>query len=363
MTNIRKQIISEMANEIKEEVFSFSTPTQKTKVEFINSGSTVLNLMLSGKGKNGGWARGRVVNIIGDGSSGKTLLSLEMAARCFHMLNKEPETFSKVKNVKIVYNNVEGVMDFPITEMYGSEFENAVEWIQLPTIESFGRDYTRRVEAMKDGDFLLYIVDSMDTLISEDSQERFLKAAEKDQSEDSSYGMEKQKYSGKFFSNLCGIGQGKDATLVIISQVRENIGVTFGKKYRRAGGKALDFFTHQCCWLAVKNHLKKTVKGETRTYGVQVKAKLERSKVSKPFREADFTILFDYGVDQILSDIVYLFGEKEKNIEFNGQSFGNQEKLVAYIEENNLQDELAEMVEEKWNVVEDGIKANRKKKF
>lgn len=356
----RNQIVSDMAKEIKEETF---LPTQKIKVEFLDSGSTVLNLALSGKGREGGWARGRVVNIIGDGSSGKTLLALEMAARCFYKLNKNPETFPNVKKIFIVFENAEGVMDFPVEEMYGKEFYDAVEWVQIPTIEAFGRDYTRRVDSLKEGEFLLYIVDSMDTLISEDAQERFLKAAEKDASEEGSFGMEKQKYSGKFFSNLCSIGQGKDATLVIISQVRENIGVTFGKKYRRAGGKALDFFTHQCCWLAVKNHLKKTVKGETRTYGIQVKAKLERSKVGKPFRETDFIILFDYGVDRILSDIIYLYGEKEKKMEFEGETFNSQEKLVNYIQEKNLENRLSELVEEKWKAVEDGIKLQRLKKF
>lgn len=336
---------------------------RKTKVEFLDSGSTALNLALSGKGREGGWARGRVVNIIGDGSSGKTLLALEMAARCFYRLNKNPETFPKVKKIYIVFENSEGVMDFPVEEMYGKAFYDAVEWIQLPTIEEFGRDYTRRVVELKEGEFLLYIVDSLDTLVSEISAENFLEAARKDEAEKGTYGMEKQKYTGKFFGNLCSIGKDKDTTLVIISQVRENINVTFGKKFRRAGGKALDFFTHQCCWLAVKQQLKKTVKGETRVYGVMVKAKLERSKVGKPFRESDFVILFDYGVDRILSDIIYLYGEKDKNMTFNKKEFSNQEKLVSYVQENGLEDMLSELVEEKWFAVEDGIKLNRIKKF
>lgn len=356
----RNQIVSDMAKEIKEETF---LPTQKIKVEFLDSGSTVLNLALSGKGREGGWARGRVVNIIGDGSSGKTLLALEMAARCFYKLNKNPETFPKVKKLHIVFENSEGVMDFPVEEMYGKAFYDAVEWIQLPTIEEFGRDYTRRVVELKEGEFLLYIVDSLDTLVSEISAENFLEAARKDEAEKGTYGMEKQKYAGKFFGNLCSIGKDKDTTLVIISQVRENINVTFGKKFRRAGGKALDFFTHQCCWLAVKQQLKKTVKGETRVYGVMVKAKLERSKVGKPFRESDFVILFDYGVDRILSDIIYLYGEKDKNMTFNKKEFSNQEKLVSYVQENGLEDMLSELVEEKWFAVEDGIKLNRIKKF
>lgn len=335
----------------------------KVRVEFLDSGSTVLNLVLSGKGKKGGWARGRIINIIGDGSSGKTLLALELAARSFYKLDKKPKTFAPVKKIYIVINNAEGVMDFPLEEMYGKDFVNAVEWVQIPTVEAFGRDYTRRVMALNEGEFLLYIVDSLDALVSEEASDRFIKSANKDKTEDSTYGMEKQKYTAKFFGNLCSISQGKDVTLIAISQVRENIGVTFGKKLKRVGGKALDFYTHQCCWLAVKDKLKKTVKGEQRTYGIEVKAKLERSKVGKPFREGNFVILFDYGVDDILSNIIYLYGEDNKRVMFDGTSFPSYEKLVEYIEENKLQNELISMVEEKWQIVEDGIKVKRERKF
>ena len=358
MTLKRRTFSDEIEEGIKRRI-----PQQKVRVEFLDSGSTVLNLVLSGKGKKGGWARGRVVNIIGDGSSGKTLLALELAARCFYKMDKKPKTFAEVKKIYIVVNNAEGVMDFPLEEMYGKAFVEAVEWVQIPTVEAFGRDYTRRVMDLKEGEFLLYIVDSLDALVSEEASERFMKAADKDKAEDNTYGMEKQKYTGKFFGNLCSIGQDKDATLIVISQVRENIGVSFGKKLKRVGGKALDFYTHQCCWLAVKDKLKKTVKGEQRPYGIEVKAKLDRSKVSKPFREGNFVILFDYGVDDILSNIIYIYGEDNKKVTFDNTSFPSYEKLVEYIEKNKLQNDLITMVEEKWQIVEDGIKVKREKKF
>jgi hypothetical protein len=137
----------------------------------------------------------------------------------------------------------------------------------------------------------------------------------------------------------------------------------FGEKYRRSGGKALDFYTHQCCWLAVKKKLEKTYKGETRPYGIIVKAKLKRSKVGKAFREAEFAALFDYGVDDILSSIIYLYGEKDKRMEFDEKEFTNQEKLYSYITENKLQDKIRKMVSEKWNAVEDNIKVHRERKF
>ena len=328
----------------------------KKEVEFISSGSTMINLAASGKGRNGGWARGRIINIVGDGSSGKTLLALETMAWCHYNIQKIPSNiFSPVKKIFIIVNNIEGVMDFPLNKMYGQDFVDSVEWINTGTVEAMGRDYTRRVKALKEGEFLLYIVDSWDALTSEKSKERFEEAAEKDKEEKGAYGVEKAKYgSASFFSNICDISQGKDATLIIISQVRDKIdSMAFGKKYYRAGGKALDFYTHQCVWLSEIEKLKKTFRGEERSYGIRIKAKFERSKVAKPFREGETVILFDYGIDDIESIISYLWGSKVQKINFDGEDFSRND-LIKYIEDNNLQDVLIDMCEKEWQEILQG---------
>lgn len=370
----RRQTMEQAAKEVEEET-ARSIVSENTRVEFLTTGSTVLNLVLSGLGRKGGIARGRVINLVGDGSSGKTLLALEIIARVFYQLTRNPKTFPRVKKIIIVYNNVEGVMDFPLEKMYnrkdadgnlikdGKQFTDAVEWIQENTVEGFGRDYTRRVLDLKEGEFLIYVTDSLDALVSEDSQERFIEAAEKDKSEDGSMGMEKQKYGGKFFGQLCGITKNKDATLIIISQIRENIGVKFGKKMKRAGGKAMDFYTHQVLWLAIRKHLTKTVLGIEGTYGVTVKAKLERSKVSKPYREGEFNVIFDYGIDRIISDLMFLYGPESKKVTLFGKSFVSYNEALKSIEAEGLEDKLSELVEEKWAKVEEGIKQERKAKF
>ena len=358
----RREKISEVAREVETEILSNDRP--KTRVEFLHTGLTLLNLALSGKGKDGGWARGRIINVVGDGSSGKTLLALELAAQCFFNLRKKKsEIFPPIKNLQIVYNNVESVMDFPLEEMYGRKFVEAIEWIQTPTIEGFGRDYGRRVMELRPGTFLLYIVDSYDSLTSEAGMERFENAAKKDKSEDGTYGMEKAKYgSSSFFNNICGLMEEKDATLFIISQVRDNIGVTFGKKHTRSGGKALNFYTHQVSWLSEVEKLRRTFKKDTRTYGIRVRAKIERNKTAKPFREAEFIILFDYGVDDVGSNLAWLYGPEVKKLPWDGTEY-IREDLIRHIEKNELEDILAKEVEKGWLDIEENIKPNRKKKF
>ena len=358
----RRENVNSKANEVVKEIES-KLP-EKVRVEFLHSGLTTLNLALSGRGFTGGWARGRILNIVGDGSSGKTILALELAAQCFFYLQlKSSELYSPIKKLLIVYNNVEFVMDFPLEEMYGKDFVDSVEWIQTPTIEEFGRDYANRVMNLKPGEFLLYIVDSFDALTSEAGLERFEKAARTDKAEDGSFGTEKAKYgSASFFNNICSMMEGKDTTLFIISQVRDNIGVTFGKKYRRNGGKALDFYTHQVCWLAEVEKLKHTFKKDKRAYGIRVRAKIERNKTAKPFREVEFIILFDYGVDDIGSSLAWLYGPDVKKLTWHKKEYSRDE-LIAHIEKNNLEKELAQMVEAEWLDIEENIKPERKSKF
>ena len=323
------------------------------RVEFLHSGSTTLNLALSGKGKDGGWARARVCNIVGDGSSGKTICALELAYWSFLRIKKvKSKIFDPVTKVIIVYNNCEGVMDFPLEKMYGKEFVDSVEWICIKEIEAMGRDYITRMRALKKGEFLLYIIDSWDALYSSADKKRFDESVAKGEDESGSYNLEKQKYAGKFFSNVCDDMESnkKDATLFIVSQVRQKIGITFGKKTYRAGGKALDFYTHQVAWIREDEKLTKSKRGHKRVYGIRSEIKVERSKVAKPFRESKFTILYDYGIDDLNSMADFLYGKG--SIKFNNQKFARRETFIKYIEDNDLEPKIIAKTTREWFEIE-----------
>lgn len=338
---------------------------KKERVEFISSNSTLLNLALSGRGRNGGWARGRVCNIVGDGSSGKTLIALELAFSYYKNIKAiESSIFPQVKNFTIAYNNIEGVMDFPIEEMYGSDFVDTIQWTRSTVVEDFGKDFFRRAKLMKSGDSLLYIVDSWDALDSKSDWENFEKSIDSEKEPDGSMNMGKQKYaSQRFFRKLIDTMEGKDITLFIVSQVKEKIGVTYGKKQYRAGGKALDYYTHQVVWLRQLEKITKTRLGQERTVGTKVACKVERNKTAKPYREAEFTVLFDYGVDDLNSNIDFLYGPKCKNYELSGKAFKNKEAFISYIETNDLEEEIQKEVEASWEKVENAVKTIRKPRF
>ena len=345
---------------------------EERPVDFLHTGSTCLNLALSNRARDGGWARGRIDNVVGDGSSGKSMLALEAAANCFHfMLGTESNNFPKVKKVSIVYNNVEGVMDFPVEAMYGEEFNNGVEWMRTGTIQEFGSDFLKRVRALKDGEFLLYVVDSWDALDSEEELKAFIESIEKEKPQEGSYDLGKQKYGSKrFFKTLCSEIEGdngqvkKDCTLLIVSQTRQKIGVTFGERRYRAGGDALNFYTHQVVWLADVGKIHHTKEGIIVVEGIEVKAGVKRNKTAKPFRQAEFPILFDYGIDDIMSMIQYIHGPKSKAVEdFLGSSFKTYETLANYVDKEDLKDELISLTEEKWHRVQGSKKHIRKRRF
>lgn len=364
-----------LAKSISGEVTRSISYREEKPVDFLHSGCIPINLALSGKGRDGGWARGRVLNCVGDGSTGKTLLALELAAYCYYnIMGTKSHNFPKVKKVRIVYDNVEGVMDFPVKKMYGSKFKKDVCWVRSTSAEKFGRNVAREIIDLKKGHFLLYIVDSLDSLVSEASKERFLDAAESDKDEKGAYkGAEKAAYfSQSFFGNLCNLiedektGVKKDATVFIVSQVRTAIGVTFGKKQYRTGGKGMDFYTHQAAWIRKHKEIERKIKKQERVYGVTCEMKVERSKVAKPFRKSRFDIIFDYGLDNIRSMIRFLYGNP-RSFKYNkNRSFNNIEDFILFIEQEGLENDLARRCEERWEKVESDFLRpleKRKKRF
>lgn len=356
---------SEIADDIEKDIEDREVDPQKSPVEFISTGCIPLNLALSQKGRDGGFARGRIVNIVGDGSSGKTILALETCAWLYYNYKKlSTNIYPEIKKLIIVYNNGEGVMDFPLAQMFGEEFYNAVEWTFIPTCEGFGRDIQKRLTELKDGHCLFYVQDSIDSAISEAEKERIEKFIKSGKQEES-YGLEGQKFfSQSFFKDLCSRQHGKDATIVLVSQVRENLKAgMFGKKFYRTGGKSLDFYTHQVLWLYHKEKMKKTFRGNERSYGVKTLGKVERNKTAIPFREADFPIIFDYGIDNVMAMADFLFGPKDKEIEWKEERLKKSDLVNLAYENRDILEEMIDEVEFEWKEIEDNIKTKRPSKY
>lgn len=266
-------------------------------LKFIHTGSTMLNLALTGHPLLG-WPMGRMSNVIGDKSTGKTLLAIEGSTM---LINRPPPGITKPK---VTYYEGEAAFDIPYAENLGMPVDR-VDFEEGDTIEEVYTCLNRCIEAGRDGQYdgQLFILDSMDSISSTEEMKRKI--------DDGSYGMEKQKKMGEIFRRLVRPMEEVNMHLMIISQIRENITtLPFAPKWRRSGGKALDFYATHVLWLAeMKKH-----KRNDWVYGIQVKCKNTKNKVARPYREVEFPIIFEYGVDDIHSMLNFLRYHKDSTL-------------------------------------------------
>jgi recombination protein RecA len=319
----------------------FAAP--KTNIEFIKSGSKLLDLALGG-----GWAEDRIANVVGDKSTGKTLLCIEAAANFAH----------KYPKGRIRYRESEAAFD----KGYAAALGMPVERIdfgegKMETVEDLFEDLTSIISRAKQKE--LVIVDSLDALSDRSEMEREI--------DEGSYGANKAKKMSELFRRLTQKMNNKAVTLIIVSQVRDKIGVTFGAKHSRTGGRALDFYASQVLMLAHLSRIVVTRKGIKRATGVRVLGKLDKNKVSLPFREAEFSINFGYGINDPQACIEWLKATKV----FKAKEFGLTEDEaknvlpvlhdMTRIEETVLMEELHAAVHQRWYEIEQDLMPKRAK--
>jgi recombination protein RecA len=315
----------------------FSAP--KTELKFIRSGSSILDLALGG-----GWVRGRVSNVVGDKSTGKTLLMIEACAN-FAM---------DIKKAKLRYRESEAAFDQQYAKALGMPVERIDFGQPLETVEDLFADLEKVVKGARGPE--LMIVDSLDALSDRAEMDRDF--------DEGSFGAAKAKKMSELFRRLVRGMEDKDVTLIIVSQVRDKIGAMFGRKVQRTGGRALDFYASQVAYLAHTGRLTQTIKGQKRVTGVKVKAQIDKNKVSLPFREAEFRIRFGYGINDAQSMVDWLKSVKVKNI---GIKEADAKEYLDVLLEGSAEHEhtelqrLRELCAEHWYELESGLMPSRSK--
>jgi recombination protein RecA len=260
---------------------------EKPSISFIPSGCTLLDCVLGG-----GYALGRIVNIVGDKSTAKTALATEAM---INFVNQFPKG-------QAAYRESEAAFDKSYAEAMGLKLDKidfGDEDKPLLTVEDFAKDLDHflntQIKANAPG---IYVLDSLDALSDDAEMDAEIGKA--------TYGVAKAKMLSTFFRKTARKLEKAATLLVIVSQIRDNIGVTFGAKYKRSGGKALDFYSSQVLFLAHVKTLKKTISKVERPIGISVRAKVTKNKVGLPFREAAFNFMFGFGIDDIGANAEWL---------------------------------------------------------
>jgi len=254
------------------------------KLTFFSSGCALLDMALGG-----GYAQGRVINVVGDKSTGKTLLAIEACAN-----------FALMFPTGIIrYKEAEAAFDKGYAEILGMPLSRVEFEEDFDTVEELEKDVKAFCERIKKKRVPgLYIVDSLDALSDKAELDRDI--------DKGSYGTSKARLMSEFFRRNKRTLTRAKVTLMIISQVRDKINATFGRKWTRSGGRAMDFYASQVLYLAEIKKLYKTVRGVKRAHGVVIRAKITKNKVGIPFREVDFSLIFGYGIDDVLASLDWL---------------------------------------------------------
>lgn len=368
MGKLRK--IKKIAKEVKKEIGKEKTSKAK-KVDpnrLIPTGSTTFNLECSGR-IEGAFLTGKVINIIGDSHAGKTLFCLTIFAECALQ--------DRFDNFRFIFDDVEAANEFDIPYLFGKKVDERIEQdVRSRTIEDLNDNLAR---ALQDDRPFIYLTDSFDALTSEaaiDKDEENRKKREKGNQTSGSYGDGKAKKASEMLSQRTQELADHGSTVIIISQTRDNIG--FGAMFTpktRSGGKALKFYSSHEIWLACQ---KKDKKGK-RTIVTNVQAKITKNKINGRHGESYFPILFDYGVDNIVSCIDFLMDEGDwtgtkkslNSKDFIPKKEDSKKKMVhrsfaesvSYIEDNNMEQELYELCQETYDSVMEKLKPVRKRKY
>jgi recombination protein RecA len=299
----------------------FSTP--KT-LNFIPSGCKVLDLVLGG----GGWAGGRMVNVVGDKATGKTLLAIEACANFA----------ATYKTGKIYYREGESAFDEDYAKAIGFP-TGRVDFAKPRTVEDVFEELDK---LLKLNERCLYIIDSLDSLSDRAELARKI--------DKGSYGTAKASILSEMFRRLIDRIEASNMTLFIVSQVRDNIGVMMGAKQKRSGGKSMDFYASQVVWLHHMGRIKKTINNTERVIGVRVKAKVEKNKVGLPFRQCEFEIMFGYGIDDAGASLDYLEDAKAlARVGLTGFVKGKDGKPTKTTKINKYRQELEDFTREEYN--------------
>jgi recombination protein RecA len=324
-----KSVVADSVQESVDDILS------KRQVNFFSSGSTLLDLALGG-----GYAVGRVINIYGAESSGKSLLALS-AIRGY--LEKYPDA-------TVWYVDSEHTFNEEFADSVGiPPFDNQSRKIidDVVTIQDFFDKMKEFHQLLRDDTEArgILVLDSLDSLQEEENQEK----------EKLSTGYRTGK--AKIMSNdICPLIYksakefGDRITYYIVSQARDNLRSTFVPMDTRSGGRAYRFAVSQLIHLKITGKLHKTYRGVRLVVGVTVDAVVEKNKVGPAWRKVHFPILFDSGVEDILSCTDYLESIKS-NFDFKRIT-----KATTKEEFESAVSDLKAKVRDEWVDIESGLK-------
>jgi len=332
---------------------SLSSVIQASKnINCIPTGCTLLDLALAAESNNGysGIVEGRITNIFGDESSGKTLLSLSIGGQ-LQLIDG---------TARVYIDDVENALDVVwAIECFGLDPDRTF-LLNSDTVESMEKNVTLVCEsAKKDRVKALYILDSLDALTTQMEKDDLAKRVRGKTTSDEDIEqrnmrikLEKSNLMSSFYNSMKKKLPQSGVTLIVISQVRTNLRKVFGDKDDIAGGNATKFYSTHRIKIVKTGTIYQQVASRKRAIGVKTKAKIIKNKVQEPYHEAEFPIYFNKGIDDIEACVDFLMSMKEVNpkaIKWYGRTYKSKKDFILSIKENgNRMKRVKDKVRKTW---------------
>ena len=287
-------------------------------VDAIPSGSLLLDEALG----VGGYPKGRIIEIFGPESSGKTTLALHAIAEC--QKNGGRAAFIDAEHaIDPIYAKNLGV---DINELILSQPDNGEQALEIAEMLA------------SSGSINLIIVDSVAALVPQ---------AELDgEMGDSSVGLQARLMS-KAMRKIAGILNKKECAVIFINQLREKVGVMYGNPETTTGGRALKFYA------SIRIDIRRTeaIKQGSDIIGNTCRVKIVKNKVSPPFKQCEIDIIYGQGISkeaEVLDRAVELGFIKKAGawFEYNGNKIAQgRDAAKLYLKENeSVYNELLEKI-------------------
>ena len=295
-------------------------------IETVPTGSLSLDLALG----LGGIPKGRVVEIYGPESSGKTTVALHMVA--------EVQKRGGIAG----FIDAEHALDPVYARKIGVDIDNL--YISQPDNGEQALEITETM--VRSGAVDIVIVDSVAALVPK---------AEIDGDMGESHMGLQARLMSQALRKLTGIMSKSNCTVIFINQIREKIGVMFGNPETTTGGRALKFYA------SVRMDVRRTdsLKQNGEVVGNHVRVKVVKNKIAPPFKEAEFDIMFGQGISRSgeiidLGSELNIIKKSGSWYSYNDTKLGQGRDAAKQCVEDNpeLADELSELIFE-------ALKANK----